>query len=63
MNPRPCTWPDGGCGEPAWMHTDDHTVLAHQLHDERCRTWGCPGTPHTLDWLLARRLLAGEGDG
>lgn len=42
-----------------WTPADDLAVLAKQLHDERCRTWGCSGAPHTLDWLLARVLLNG----
>jgi hypothetical protein len=40
-----------------WTPADDLAALAKQLHDERCRTWGCPGEPHTLDWIMARRLL------
>jgi hypothetical protein len=46
-----------------WTAEDDLASLAQQLHDERCISWGCPGTPHTVDWLMARRMLRGEGGG
>jgi hypothetical protein len=44
----------------AWTAADALAQLARQLHDERCRTWGCSGQPHTLDWVMAHRMLADQ---
>jgi hypothetical protein len=46
-----------------WTPADDLAALAKQLHDERCISWGCPGTPHTLDWIMARRILKAKVTG
>ena len=50
------TRPRPGPGKDRWTPHDDLAALAQQLHDERCTSWGCPGTPHTLDWIMARRI-------
>ena len=46
----------------AWTHTDDLAALAKQLHDESCNSWGCSGAPHTLDWVMARRMFKAKAE-